>query len=233
MLFHWAAALAAMTLFASLGQWQLGRRVEKQAQLDAARRVLSERIPQALSSAADPRRARDYAWAAGVGHFVESPAVLLDNQQRAGRSGVRVYRLFQPTDHATPLLVELGWLPVAGDRKMPRIPRSAGSIRIEGLLSPPPSPGIARATAVPQPDGSVLATGLDAGQLQAALHADRLAPRVLRLDPRLPLGYARDLDILPNTLPPQKHLGYAVQWFALALAVLVTALVLTFRKVKP
>ena len=62
--------------------------------------------------------------------------------------------------------------------------------------------------------------------------ADRLAPRVLRLEPSLPIGYARDLDILPNTLPPQKHLGYAVQWFALALAVLVTALILTFRKAK-
>ena len=57
-----------------------------------------------------------------------------------------------------------------------------------------------------------------------------LAPRVLRLDPALPLGYARDLDLLPNTLPPEQHRGYAVQWFALALAVLVTALILTFRK---
>ena len=58
----------------------------------------------------------------------------------------------------------------------------------------------------------------------------RLPPRVLRLDPTDPLGYARDLDILPNTLPPQRHLGYAVQWFALAAAVLATALLLPFRK---
>ena len=53
---------------------------------------------------------------------------------------------------------------------------------------------------------------------------------MLKLDPAIPLGYARDLDVLPNTLPPERHLGYAVQWFGLALAVLVTALVLTFRK---
>ena len=44
------------------------------------------------------------------------------------------------------------------------------------------------------------------------------------------IGYARDLDVLPNTLPPSRHLGYAVQWFALAAAVLATAGVLTFRK---
>jgi cytochrome oxidase assembly protein ShyY1 len=56
-----------------------------------------------------------------------------------------------------------------------------------------------------------------------------LAPRVLKLDPALPLGYPRDLDILPNTLPPERHVGYAVQWFALALAMLVMALVLTWH----
>ena len=56
-----------------------------------------------------------------------------------------------------------------------------------------------------------------------------LAPRVLKLDPALPIGYTRDLDILPNTLPPERHLGYAVQWFGLALAVFITALLLTLR----
>ena len=60
---------------------------------------------------------------------------------------------------------------------------------------------------------------------------------MLRLDPVRARGDAgamlvpgeRDLDILPNTITPQRHLGYAVQWFALALAVLVIATVLTLR----
>ena len=59
--------------------------------------------------------------------------------------------------------------------------------------------------------------------------AARHAGRVLRLDPALPFGHARDLDLLPNTLPPARHLGYAVQWFAMALAVLVIAAVLQWR----
>ena len=56
------------------------------------------------------------------------------------------------------------------------------------------------------------------------------ATRVLRLDPALPFGDERDLDLLPNTLPPQRHLGYAVQWFGLALTVLVVAVVLERRR---
>ena len=57
-----------------------------------------------------------------------------------------------------------------------------------------------------------------------------LAPRVLRLDPSLPLGHERDLEVLANTLPPEKHRGYAIQWFGLAFATLVVILLLWFRK---
>ena len=41
------------------------------------------------------------------------------------------------------------------------------------------------------------------------------------------------MDLLPNTLPPQRHLSYAVQWFGLALTVLVVALVLERRRRRP
>jgi cytochrome oxidase assembly protein ShyY1 len=42
-------------------------------------------------------------------------------------------------------------------------------------------------------------------------------------------GYARDLELLPNTLPPERHRGYALQWFGLAFATLVAALFVTLR----
>jgi surfeit locus 1 family protein len=60
-----------------------------------------------------------------------------------------------------------------------------------------------------------------------------LAPRVLRLDPALAIGYARDLDVLPNTLPPERHRGYALQWFGLALLTFLFALYLGFRRRNP
>ncbi len=227
LLFGWTLAAIAMAAFVALGTWQLGRQREKQEMLDDAHRVLERREAQPLSAASDEARSRGYDWAAGEGVFAD--AVLLDNQQHAGRSGVRVYRVFVPTG-ADPLLVELGWLPLRGDRRMPSVPRPLDKLRVEGLLAPPPAHGIAPAPPARQADGTLLATSLEIPMMRQALSQPRLAPRVLRLDPESPLGYARDLDILPNTLPPERHLGYAVQWFALALAVLVVALVLTFRK---
>lgn len=230
--FGWTLALAAMALFAWLGHWQLGRMHEKQAMLDAVQAVLAQRHPQPLASAGDASRRLGYDWAAGEGVFADAPAVLLDNQQREGRSGVRVYRLFQPASGATPLLVELGWLPLSGDRRMPAVAVPQGKLRLEGLLLPPPSAGIGSSPLQSQADGNLLAVSLDMPALQTALHTPAIAARILRPDPEAKIGYARDLDVLPNTLPPEQHLGYAVQWFALSLAVLATALVLTFRKKK-
>jgi len=227
----WLLALVVIASFARLGFWQLARMHEKQTMLADVQAVLGARQPQPLSIAAEPTRARDYDWTAADGTFVDGPAVLLDNQARGDRQGVRVYRVFQPAARGVaPVLVELGWLPVPGDRRMPTVAGIPGAMRIAGLLTPPPSAGLVHGDAVPQANGNLLTVSLDIPMLRKALHLPMLAARVLKLDPKLPLGYARDLDILPNTLPPERHLGYAVQWFGLALAVLATALVLTFRK---
>ena len=226
----WLLALAVACACAALGLWQLQRMQAKQAQLDAAAQVLEQRRAQPLERAADPARARDYDWAAGSGRFLPLPAVLLDNQNHDGRAGVRAYRIFQPAAAgAMPLLLELGWLPLPGDRRLPGVPvPDAG--QVSGLLLPPPSPGLAAPAIAAQGDGTLLVVALDPRALAEALQLPALAPRVLRLDPALPLGYARDLELLPNTLPPERHLGYAVQWFALAAAVLAIALLLTLRE---
>jgi cytochrome oxidase assembly protein ShyY1 len=231
--FGWVLALLVSALFTRLGFWQLDRMHQKQAMLDAVHAVLHDRRPQPLAVAADPGHRSGYDWSAGAGRFAALPAILLDNQSREENAGVRAYRVFQPASGA-PLLVELGWLPLPGDRRMPAVPMPTATTQVAGLLVPPPSAGIADAPMAAQADGSLLALALDLPTLRNTLHLPTLAPRVLKLDPAQRLGagpaYARDLDILPNTLPPERHLGYAVQWFGLAIAVLATALVVTFRK---
>lgn len=223
-------ALLGSALFARLGVWQLDRMHQKDAMLASAHAVLAHRDAQPLAVAADAAHARDYAWTAADGRFLATPAVLLDNQERDGQAGVRAYRVFEAAG-AAPVLVELGWLPVPGDRRMPSVPMP-GVRHVAGLLAPPPSAGLAKGVAQPQPNGTLLFVALDVASVRQALHLSALAPRVLKLDPALPPPYPRDLDILPNTLPPSRHLGYAVQWFGLALTVLVTALVLTLRPPK-
>ncbi|HWS78022.1 MAG TPA: SURF1 family protein [Thermomonas sp.] len=235
----WLLALTVIVLFASLGRWQLARMHEKQARLDAAAQALEGAVPQPLLLASDPKRANAYDWAAGSGSLT-GDTVWLDNQMRAGKAGVRMYCVLLPDDGVQALLVDSGWWPLDAKRVLPVFgcPRGAG-MRVRGLLAPPPSTGLARGDAMaasgPQ---RWLATRLELPAIARELTLSTgIAPRVLRLDParsREDAGVMlapgeRDLEILPNTITPERHLGYAVQWFALALAVLVIAVVLSLR----
>lgn len=221
----WTLALLVAAGFSALGHWQLQRARDKQALLAKTEQVLARRQAGPLSLAGAPD---GLDWAAGGGRFTEAPPVLLDNQLREGRAGVRIYRVFQPLQ-GPPLLVELGWQPLPADRRLPHPPKPVQT-EVSGLLMPPPAAGLAGHGAPTAQDGVLLALGLQPQALAGPLHAPGLAPRVLRLDPALPWGYPRDLEVLPNTLPPERHLGYAVQWFGLAIAVLATAALLTFRR---
>jgi surfeit locus 1 family protein len=234
-------ALALAAAFASLGFWQMRRGDAKQQMLDRAAAVLEDRRAVPLAVAHDPARADRYDWAGGSGRFASHRPLLLDNQQRNGRVGVRVFQLFEP-ESGGELLVDLGWLPLPADRRLPTLgpaPGPAGGrLEVRGLLAPPPSPGLAVGEPMALRDAGDderqqvwLATRIDPDAIKRAIgDAKRpLAPRVLRLDPAMPLGFERDLVLLANTLLPEKHRGYAVQWFGLALTVLVAALILTFR----
>lgn len=223
----WLLASGVIAGFVWLGLWQLDRAVEKQTMLDGAAQVLSSRQPTGLDAADDPQRTAGYDWAAGSGQFASGAQWLLDNQQRDGRVGVRAYRIFVP-DQGKPLLVDLGWLPLPGDRAMPFVDRPTGHMALQGLLSPPPSGGIALGAGMAEDTTGWLMLRADIAAISAAAGTP-LAARVLRLDPALPLGYERDLELLPNTLPPAKHRGYAFQWFGLAASMLAAAMILTFR----
>ena len=236
----WLLALAVIVAFASLGRWQLARMHQKQAKLDAAAHALDKRAPQPLLLASDPKRAGAYDWAAGRGS-IAGATVWLDNQIHEGRPGVRMYCVLLPDDGVQALLVDAGWWPLDGRRALPVFgcPARDGQ-RVRGLLAPPPSIGIAHGDALAAAGESRwLASRLDLAAIARTLRLPTgIAPRVLRLDPQRAAGDAgamlapgeRDLDILSNTLTPERHLGYAVQWFGLAIAVLVVALVMTLRK---
>ena len=227
----WAFALLLVAGFCALGRWQLQRGEAKQAMLDASARVLAERRALPLSEA-QGRDPRGYDWVATHGRFRPAPVLLLDNQRRGETVGVQVLAVLQPREGRAQL-VDLGWLPVAGDRRMPEPELPAGEVALSGLLAPPTGAGLALgpvATPV-EPVGRTprwLLTRLDTAALSEELRVP-LSGRVLRLDPALPLGYARSLELLPNTLPPEKHRGYALQWFGLAFATFIAALFVSLR----
>jgi cytochrome oxidase assembly protein ShyY1 len=227
-LFLYVLAAALVAGFCALGRWQWQRGLAKQQMLDAQAQVLAQRHAEPLAVlAARPDAA--LAWTEGRGRFRAAPVLLLDNQRRGDAVGVHVLRVFEPGSGRA-VLVDLGWLPLPPDRTLPEPAPIEGEQVVRGLFGPPPASGLRLG-----PDHTVartdtwLLTRVDMQALADALDVP-LAPRVLRLDAALPIGYARDLVPLANTLPPERHRGYAVQWFALAFATLVTTIFLSLRR---
>ena len=221
----WSVVLALCLAFVRAGLWQAGRAEKKDALLADRARVLAERRPVPLGTAV----AAMPAWVAVDGAFEAIPALRLDNQRRGPQVGVQVYRAFR-LDDGRRLWVDIGWRPLPGDRRVPdEPPMPTAPMRLDGLLVPPPSAGLALGPAASAlPDGGRLALRLEPEVLRGAGAAIEAA--VLRLDPAAPLGHERDLDLLANTLSPDKHRGYALQWFGFAAGLLLLSLFLQFRR---
>jgi len=215
--------------FAQLGRWQLSREDSKRDQLAAADAALAAPARDLAGALADPDATIDRV--EGRARFTATPRLWLDNQRRGQQVGMRLYCAATPLAGGAPLLVDLGWLPVGPDRRLPAVDCPQGEQALAGLLVPPPSVGLRLGPGLVEQDGAWLATRLDPAEVSAAWSSvPALAGRVLRLDPALPLGHARDLELLGNTLPPEKHRGYAVQWFGLSVATLVILIVLNLRR---
>lgn len=225
-------ALVVAAGFASLGFWQYGRAGEKQRWLDGYTSALAA-PPQALTDALAGPSPDVPIRTAGEISFLDAPVLLLDNQQREGRVGVRAYALARVEGSSAQVLVELGWLPLAADRALPPVGVPEGERRIEGVLLPWPGQGLRLAEnpwqSQGEGQGAVLLTYLDRDEIG---RKSGVTPYhgVLQPDPALALGYVRDAGTLPNTLPPERHRGYAVQWWGLAITVLAVYLILARQR---
>lgn len=220
-------ALCAALAFVSLGRWQWQRGEEKAALLQAWQAALvgpEIPLPGALQDQSLlPQRV------AGEGRFT-GPYLLQDNQRHAGRIGLRYFRAMQVCCDGQTVLVDLGWRAWGETRQLPEPAELPESATVSGLLVPWPGQGIAMGDDAwnISLNNEVLLLRIDREALSQRLGLN-LSGRLLRLDPQLDIGFERDLEALPNTLPPERHRGYAVQWFGLTLTVLIVYIVLSIR----
>lgn len=215
----WLLGLVLVTVFLLLGRWQYQRGVGKQETLQHWAQAMRAE-PRGFSAipagedATRPQRIVDRF------ELAEAPGwLLLDNQRRGAEVGIKAYRLLRADDGRW-LLADFGWSAWRSRPELPRLPEPEPTLELRGLWVPWPGQGIVLAAnplaAKPDPE-PVLLTYLDRAEL-SAWSGRALAPGVLRVAPGSAFGFVRELDALPNTLPPEKHFGYALQWFGFAFA---------------
>jgi len=145
---------------------------------------------------------------------VSKQILLLDNQIYQGQVGYLAYQVFQVNASSPNLLVELGFVPAAKDRRvLPNISAiSAGRYKLIGRIY--------QKQANPLSDHLMAETGnpirfqnLALDELSQLLGYS-LLPVVLQPDNVPDLSLPQPWQPIP--LSAQKHQGYALQWFTMA-----------------
>lgn len=225
-----AVVLAALgtTAFVSLGLWQLRRGAEKEQLLAAFART-AQIAPVDLAEARRQADALHFPHVRVEGRFDAEHAYLLDDQIRDQRTGVVVYGVFEPLEGGLALLVNRGFLPRHESRLIEVPPLAQGPLVLSGLYAPPPGSGLRLGgNALPKQSAWPKTTiYLDTGEISADI-GRRVDDRVLLLDPDPASGFERVWT--PELMPPERHRGYAFQWFSFAAAAIVIFLVLHWRK---
>ncbi len=215
-------SLLLVVLFAGLANWQWGRAEWKQSWLTEYAQALQAK-PVPLDEALRQADAGDVAPQRVVLEAVDlqGSRFILDNQQRDGAVGVLDWVVVEQVNQYW--LLELGWLPISAARELTTLPKLPSVATLEAVLLPWPSQGIrlgANPTSALDGHAKMPLAYLDRMELEATL-GRALQDRVIRLLPGAELGHRIDQLALPNTLPPEKHRGYAVQWAALSLLTLL------------
>ena len=222
----YVASTLCIVGFVRLGFWQLDRAADKEQLFSEYQRSRTEQPRHLASYQALPA----YTPVSLVGSFPDVVPVLLENQRHRGQLGFHVYRVFQP-DSGPALLVNLGW--VAGDGPsglaVPQVlPENEEAALIEGLVRDPPGVGIRLGDQLPlvAAENGLRTPYIAMQTLEQSLQV-RLAPQIVLLTTPND-GYVRDWE--PAILPPERHRGYAVQWFSMTAAVLIITAILMVRQ---
>ena len=214
-------SVALVTLFVTLGMWQLERgNVKSEIEGLQAENLLSfENIVLPLEGLEGQRYKRIKLH----GRYNAEKQFILDNQVRDGIAGYNVITPFYAIHFNEWLLVDRGWIPQGQSREIyPDIDFILEEMEVRGSVYVPYDSAYSLGG---------IADGEDSGWPRRIQFVDyqmlgeRLGVGVslqlftLRLDSNEPMGYRRDWA--DTNMAANKHYGYAFQWFAMAIAMIV------------
>jgi surfeit locus 1 family protein len=221
--------VVALAAFVSLGNWQLGRAREKQA-LTASFMAGSASTVDAAGRGFETLDR--YQHVRLRGRYDGARQVLLDNMpSAAGQPGYRVLTPLLRADGRGIVLVDRGWVPLGATRaELPDVTVAAEEREVTGILDGLPVPGLRVGPAAAPGAGAwprVLLFPTEA-DVESALGAD-VESRIVLLDPGAADGFERKWRPALG-FGPERHLGYAIQWFAFALVTVALFISLNLRR---
>lgn len=227
-----------VSFFCRLGFWQLDRAEEKRVMLAHSKSMKRQKpiVFSADDNASDSgANIQNYQSIQVSGIYDARHILLLDNQFYRHEVG---YEVIQPLrlDNNKIIFVSRGWVKAPASRQeLPLIHSPQDKITLTGTAYFIPKSLWILGKNTDQPFHSKKwpkrIEKMDIQKIQKKWFKSKIIyPFILRLDAKEPDGFARDWAIV--SMPPSRHTGYAIQWFGMAIAVLIIFIVLQARKFK-
>lgn len=228
--FRWIpfiAALIAVAIGVSLGNWQMRRAAQKEA-IENRISARETAAPVVLNSASLSADDVEYRHVIAEGEFMRNWPVYLENRPYKGRSGFYLLMPLKISGSDRYVLVARGWLPrdPASRTNLPSTETPRGVVRIEGFARRNPGRLLQLGQAAELRPGAIVqnisvdefaqASGYDTHDFIIEQSGD-IADGLVREWPRPSSGI-------------DTHLGYAFQWYALAAMAFIFFVVTGLRR---
>jgi len=214
--------LAFVILMINLGFWQLDRANQK---TDLLVLLADDNITK-VTDAKQIKTLPQYANVNLKGRYLSAPQLLLDNQIDNQVVGYHVFTPFLIEGLGTYIMVNRGW--VAKDKLDQRdFSVQTDTIVLQGKLNHSPQVGIQLGEIELDKDQKIqVMTYFDRDKVSKYLYENLckdlsciVSHRVLLLEKNQDQGFKREWQ--PVVMPPEKHIGYAVQWFSMTFVLIV------------
>jgi surfeit locus 1 family protein len=225
--------MALLPTLISFGYWQLGRADEKRHLMAQAERGQQQTVDL---NTVDIERLQRYQRVTLQGRYNNQRQILIDNMPSnavatLGRPGYRVLTPLVFNNQAV-VLVDRGWIPMGPDRtQLPQHSVTEQVRQLTGMVDELPQPGVRAGDAGVQANTWPQVLNYPTAAELRQLYGPSLLPRIVLLDADQPDGYERRRQI-DLGFTPERHVGYAVQWFGLALTLLIIYVVVNLKRIE-
>lgn len=223
-----ALVLFFVVLMTSLGFWQINRADEKRIMLE---QLSAENITP-INKISELSSLPKYSVVELTGRFNDSYQFKLDNQFHNKKVGVHIFTPFIINDLNSIIMVNRGWIPK--EAALEKLPKQ--KITIKGRITNSPKVGIQLGEIEIIDSAIQTITYYEDDKINSFIKVKicnknncSISPQILWLDSSADNGLVREWK--PVVMLPEKHIGYAVQWFSMTL-VLILIFIYWLRKTK-
>ena len=222
--------LLILPVLLRLGFWQLDRAEEKRELIELFKQQ-NELGPLFIKDKIKFDEKLNYRTAKVAGNYNMDKQIFIDNKVYQGKTGVHVMTPFKLKNSEYSILVNRGWVSMVIDRSsLPEIKTPSNTLTLSGKIKIlGKKPFMVGEKFQSNQGWPALTQWINIADIEKKSGL-KLLPYIFLLDEKEQSGYVRNWK--PVVMQPEKSTSYAVQWFALALALSIIYIVVNLKESK-